>query len=92
MVEYGSVFSDQKWSWKTRISLDFWISLHHCQWSQEEIEERAAFPIAMVGIIIDVDGPNDWIEKKFQVKAFILGWMQVDLSIGKNYVMLICFC
>lgn len=81
MVEYGSVFSDQKWIWKSRISLDFWISLHYCQWSQEEIEERTAFPIAIVAIILDVDGANDRLEKKIQVKAFILGWMQVDLSI-----------
>lgn len=68
----------KKWSWKSRISLDFCISLPHCQWPQEETEERAAFPIAMVDIILDVYEPNDWIEKKFKSKH---SWLQVDLSI-----------
>lgn len=65
---------------------------------QEKMEESAAFPITMASTRLDFDGSNDWIENKFQIKALILGWIQVDLSTSNAYrkvsivLLLICCC
>lgn len=70
--EYGSVFSDQKWSWKPRVFPDFWNSLHHSiNDHQEGIKEGVVFSVPIVSIKLDVDGWNDSIENKSEVKTHL---------------------